>query len=139
MPPSKVSKPSFGVLCVVCAAKCRLIASAKEATLARVRNNQRKSRARRQEYIANLERKLRDYEVGKSHLDVESQATLRRLERENSRLKSLLGAAGLPQIWIDAYLKLDAESDTSLKSPRRGNPASVSELSNEATESSSAS
>jgi hypothetical protein len=33
------------------------------------------------------------------------------LERENKKLKSLLKAAGLPQIWMDAYLKLDDESE----------------------------
>jgi hypothetical protein len=137
MPPSKVSEP-FDVR-VENAAKCRLIALVKEATLARVRNNQRKSRAKRQEYIASLERKLRDYETGKVPLDVESQSTLRRLERENRRLKSLLGAAGLPQIWMDAYLKLDSESDTSPKSPVRGNLVSASEFPSEASQSSSAS
>lgn len=139
MPPSRVSEPSFDVFRVVYAAQCGLIAFAKEATLARVRNNQRKSRARRQEYIASLERKLRDYEVGRPPLDEESQATLRRLERENRRLKLLLGAAGLPQIWMDAYLKLDTESDANQKSPRRGNLEFASELPNEASESSSAS
>lgn len=115
----------------------------KEATLARVRNNQRKSRARRQEYIASLERKLRDYEAGAAPLDVESQRTLRRLERENRRLKSLLGAAGLPQIWMDAYLKLDNDSDTSpgtpLRPPLRENLVLESGFPSEASETSSAS
>ncbi len=34
-----------------------------------------------------------------------------RLEWENKKLKSLLRAAGLPQIWMEAYLKLDDESE----------------------------
>jgi len=76
-----------------------------------VRNNQRRSRARRKEYIADLELKLREYEAGKSPTSAEDQDRIMRLEWENKRLKSLLKAAGLPQIWMDAYLKLADESE----------------------------
>jgi hypothetical protein len=82
-----------------------------------VRNNQRRSRTRRRDYVADLERKLRDYEARKPPADNEVQNNILRLERENKKLKSLLKAAGLPQIWMDAYLKLNDESGNSGHQP----------------------
>jgi len=104
-----------------------------------VRNNQRRSRARKQEYIASLERKLRDYEADEPPLDAVSQKTLRRLERENRRLKSLLQAAGLPRIWMDAYLKLDNKGEASDNPQLRANILSAAGFLGDALESSSVS
>jgi hypothetical protein len=88
----------------------------KAATLARVRDNQRRCRTRRREYIADLERKLRDYEAGKDPTDVDVQKKIERLEQENKSLRALLAAAGLPQIWTRAYLKVVDESGNGTKS-----------------------
>jgi hypothetical protein len=99
----------------------------KEATLARVRNNQRRSRARRQEYIASLERKLQEYEAmspaivvrdeeAMSRMECENKSpkstSMAQLEVENKRLKSLLEAAGLPGLWMNAYLRLQDEGNS---------------------------
>ncbi|KAF2106199.1 hypothetical protein BDV96DRAFT_337192 [Lophiotrema nucula] len=69
----------------------------KAAELERVRNNQRRSRARRKDYISELEEKLRVYEG--SDFDLKSQ----RLVAENEVLKKLLHSLGLGQRFIEAY------------------------------------
>ena len=49
------------------------------------------------------------------------QNTITRLEWENKRLKLLLKAAGLPEMWMLAYLKLDDGSEKSdHQSPQDG-------------------
>jgi hypothetical protein len=81
-----------------------------------VRDNQRRCRNRRREYIADIERKLRDYEAGKDPTDVDVRDTIKRLEQENKRLRALLAAAGLPQVWMEAYLKLGDGGENGSKS-----------------------
>ncbi|KAI9863608.1 MAG: hypothetical protein M1813_003631 [Trichoglossum hirsutum] len=92
------------------------VTTKKAATLARVRDNQRRCRNRRREYIADIERKLRDYEAGKDPTDVDVRDTIKRLEQENKRLRALLAAAGLPQVWMEAYLKLGDGGENGSKS-----------------------
>ena len=72
-------------------------------------------------------------------MSTETQSQIMRLEQENKRLKSLLNAAGLPQIWIDAYLKLEIGSDAPQRPPFQRNSASDMPISAEASAASSAS
>jgi hypothetical protein len=75
------------------------------ATLARVRDNQRRCRARKREYVLKLERKIHDLEAAGAQVSVVSyQTTVRRLEAENKRLRELLNRAGFSQGQVEAQL-----------------------------------
>jgi hypothetical protein len=67
----------------------------------RVRNNQRRSRARRKEYIAELESKLQQYQCscGRSP----SNTRLEELGMELNSLKRLLHSLGLKDEFLEAY------------------------------------
>ena len=58
-------------------------------------------------------------------MDVGVQNTLRHLEWENRRLRSLLKAAGLPQIWMDAYLKIEDDDKPDGSLPLQGDSLST--------------
>ncbi|KAH8652712.1 hypothetical protein BGZ60DRAFT_420085 [Tricladium varicosporioides] len=77
----------------------------KSDTLVRVRNNQRRCRARKREYIAELERKVQDLEaLGKQVNDQPERSILKKLEDENTKLRYLLDLAGFSKAWVEAYL-----------------------------------
>ncbi|KAG4436786.1 hypothetical protein IFR05_007720 [Cadophora sp. M221] len=75
------------------------------ANLIRVRNNQRRSRARRRDYVAELERKVQECEVnGVPNRSIVPEETLRRLQEENKRLRELLQQAGVEQSVVDHHI-----------------------------------
>jgi len=77
-------------------------------SLVRVRNNQRRSRARRREYIADLERRIHDCEAnGLPNRNVVPQDMIRQLEDENRKLRELLHITGVEQTLVDTHLKDD--------------------------------
>jgi hypothetical protein len=65
------------------------------ADLARVRENQRRSRARRREYVADLETRLRQWEVQGVEASAEVAMGARRVAEENRQLRDLLHAHGV--------------------------------------------
>ena len=70
----------------------------------RIRDNQRRSRARRQEYLADLERRLRD--CHSTCRDAELQRTaLVDLQQENSCLRTLLSVTGVSKDLVDSFLR----------------------------------
>ncbi|KAK6517487.1 hypothetical protein TWF281_004139 [Arthrobotrys megalospora] len=75
----------------------RRIRTADDTTgrLERIRNNQRRSRARRKEYVDALERRLREYEVSDSRDQASTEEMLEYLIKENASLKSILSAIGI--------------------------------------------
>ncbi|KAL5357938.1 hypothetical protein BJX96DRAFT_32766 [Aspergillus floccosus] len=74
--------------------------------LARIRENQRKSRARKQEHIRELEQKLASLQEQANRKDVEHRLAVQRLEAENRKLKYLLSCSGLPASAIQGYLQV---------------------------------
>ena len=60
----------------------------------RIRDNQRRSRARRQEYLADLERRLNECHVTCREAEL-ARAAFADLQAENARLRSLLSSAGI--------------------------------------------
>jgi len=75
-----------------------------------VRNNQRRSRARRREYIAELERKVeecKEHGLQPCTPEVVPRDTILRLEEENRKLRELLALAGLEQTLVDTHLSAD--------------------------------
>ncbi|KAL9080780.1 MAG: hypothetical protein Q9157_000567 [Trypethelium eluteriae] len=78
--------------------------SSGNANLARVRDNQRRSRARRKEYLAELENKIRTCQQLGVQATAEVQAVARRVLDENKRLRALLREKGATQWEIDGYI-----------------------------------
>ncbi|KAF2459235.1 hypothetical protein BDY21DRAFT_275531, partial [Lineolata rhizophorae] len=62
---------------------------------ARIRDNQRRSRARRKEYLQELEGKFRNCQQLGVEASAEIQAAARKVLEENKRLRSLLRQKGL--------------------------------------------
>ncbi|KAH8706903.1 hypothetical protein GQ44DRAFT_777725 [Phaeosphaeriaceae sp. PMI808] len=75
----------------------------KAVDLERVRNNQRRCRARQKEYITELEDKIRQYESASSQSSTDPR--LKQLVRENESLKRLLQSLGLDNDFLKAYSK----------------------------------
>ena len=74
------------------------------ANLARIRDNQRRSRARRKDYLAELEVKYRSCEETGAEASREIQQAARRVLDENKRLRQLLKQQGLSDTEIDGFL-----------------------------------
>ncbi|KAK9369038.1 hypothetical protein V1509DRAFT_620933 [Lipomyces kononenkoae] len=73
--------------------------------LARIRENQRRSRARKREYVAELETKVRSCQAEGLQLNIQIQRTARRVVEENRKLRELLSKVGVDESVIDAWLK----------------------------------
>ncbi|KNG44682.1 hypothetical protein DDE82_008793 [Stemphylium lycopersici] len=69
----------------------------------RVRNNQRRSRTRRKEYIAELEAKIKQYES--DHDQNPTKLRIEGLAKELDALKKLLHALGLDEEFLEAHGK----------------------------------
>jgi hypothetical protein len=69
--------------------------------LERIRNNQRRCRARQKEYIATLENKIRQYEG--MNIESTNKQKLEDFATENRSLKRLLQFLGLRNEFLDAY------------------------------------
>ncbi|PLN80832.1 hypothetical protein BDW42DRAFT_105939 [Aspergillus taichungensis] len=81
----------------------------KSDRLARIRENQRKSRAKKQEYVRELEQKLSVCKEEANRRDVEHRIAVQKLEAENRKLKHLLSSMGLPSTTVDEYLEMDSD------------------------------
>ncbi|KAF5610052.1 uncharacterized protein FSUBG_3581 [Fusarium subglutinans] len=77
---------------------------AQKANLARIRDNQRRSRARRREYLQELEQRLRVYELQGVEASSEVQHAARRVAEENRQLRGLLNRHGISDDYITSYL-----------------------------------
>ena len=73
--------------------------------LARIRDNQRRLRARRKEYLQELEARLRQYELQGIEASSEIQLAARRVADENRKLRGLLAQHGVGDDSIEAYLQ----------------------------------
>ncbi|KAF5674161.1 bzip transcription factor [Fusarium heterosporum] len=71
----------------------------------RIRDNQRRSRARHKEYVEGLQKKLQDYERRGVEATLEMQQAARNVAIENSRLKILLGYHGVTNDDVDKFLQ----------------------------------
>ncbi|KAF4550718.1 Hypothetical protein D9617_16g015070 [Elsinoe fawcettii] len=81
--------------------------SAKLTEAERNRLKQQRSRARRKEYLTDLEERLRNYERQGVHATVEVQNAARHVVRENQALRKLLAQHDVKPTEIDAFLQAD--------------------------------
>ncbi|KXG46992.1 uncharacterized protein PGRI_037380 [Penicillium griseofulvum] len=84
--------------------------------LARVRENQRKSRARKQEYVNELEQRLAVYKEHAQQKDIEHRLAMQKVEAENQHLKALLGSLGVSSASLQQYLQ---QADTGANTNRK--------------------
>jgi len=82
--------------------------------LVRVRNNQRRCRERRQNYIAELEEKVKGLEAGDGERVIEQ--TRNQYQQENEVLRRLLRSLGLEDTFIHAYLQAAKLAPTAMQS-----------------------
>ncbi|EKG13415.1 hypothetical protein MPH_09441 [Macrophomina phaseolina MS6] len=78
--------------------------------LARIRDNQRRSRARRKEYLQELESKYRTCQQLGVQASAEIQAAAKRVLDENRRLRALLRHKGVSDAEIDSFTDTDSPS-----------------------------
>lgn len=88
---------------------------------ARVRENQRRSRARKQEYTQELEQKLARHEAAATQNDIQQRITIQQLQVENDKLRHLLYSLGAQPATVNAYLLQNDDPSVSQKVaiPRR--------------------
>ncbi|CAK7211863.1 hypothetical protein SBRCBS47491_001267 [Sporothrix bragantina] len=91
-----------------------------EANLARIRDNQRRSRARRKEYQQELEQRVRAFEELGVEASTEVQHAARRVAEENKKLRALLQHSGVSHSSIEAYLRTGDASATATSSTATG-------------------
>jgi len=88
--------------------------SSEKANLARIRDNQRRSRARRKEYLQELEIRLRQCELQGVEASSEIQGAARKVAEENKRLRALLSQQGVREDSIEVYLQTSPTGDTEM-------------------------
>ncbi|KAJ6438195.1 bZIP transcription factor domain-containing protein [Purpureocillium lavendulum] len=86
-------------------------AASTSASAVRIRENQRRSRARRKEYVEGLERKVHDYEKNRVEATLEMQTAARTVALENSRLRAMLARMGASDADVEAFLQSSQEHD----------------------------
>jgi hypothetical protein len=95
-----------------------------KANLARIRDNQRRSRARRKEYLQELEARLRQCELHGIEASAEIQLAARKVADENRKLRELLSLHGIREDSVEGYLQSSQAGDALLSSqyPSRSTP-----------------
>jgi len=78
---------------------------------ARIRDNQRRSRARRQEHLQDLERRLSECHVTCREAELRLSA-FKELQLENARLRQLLEILGVNENLINTFVHQDASSSS---------------------------
>ncbi|KAK1973491.1 hypothetical protein LZ30DRAFT_787771 [Colletotrichum cereale] len=76
----------------------------KSANAIRIRDNQRRSRARHKEFVDELQRKVQEYEKRGIEASLQMQKAASDVAVENSRLRALLASRGVSSDQVDAYL-----------------------------------
>ncbi|KAL0943541.1 uncharacterized protein CTRU02_201428 [Colletotrichum truncatum] len=95
----------------------------KSANAIRIRDNQRRSRARHKEFVDELQRKVQEYEKRGIEASVQMQKAARDVSIENARLKALLASRGVSGEQVEAYLR--SFEDDSKGSPVAPLPATL--------------
>lgn len=91
------------------------------ATVAENRDAQRRSRARRQELIADMQSRLEEYDRKGVAASVEMQRVAQAVNVQNQRLRMLLVMHGVSELEIEQYLSSPEGDHTVLNSRRRCN------------------
>ncbi|OHF01720.1 hypothetical protein CORC01_02911 [Colletotrichum orchidophilum] len=108
----------------------------KSANAIRIRDNQRRSRARHKEFVDELQRKVQDYEKRGTQASLQMQKAARdvafensRLATENTRLRALLASRGVSNSEVDAHLQ-SFDDEGSKGSPSASNTTTLAPILN---------
>ncbi|KAK1637615.1 hypothetical protein BDP81DRAFT_211613 [Colletotrichum phormii] len=108
----------------------------KSANAIRIRDNQRRSRARHKEFVDELQRKVQDYEKRGTQASLQMQKAARdvafensRLATENTRLRALLVSKGVSNGEVDAHLR-SFDDEGSKGSPTASNTTTLAPILN---------
>ncbi|KAH7120885.1 hypothetical protein B0J11DRAFT_438128, partial [Dendryphion nanum] len=71
----------------------------------RIRDNQRRSRARRKDLIEQLQNRVHEFEIKGVSATQEMQRAARKVDQENTRLRALLSLHGISHEEVDTYLR----------------------------------
>lgn len=104
------------------------MSSKEKANLARIRDNQRRSRARRKEYLQELEARLRQCELQGIEASSEIQMAARRVADENKKLRALLAQHGVADDTIETCLQSPTTADSMLGGQFGSSSAAVQTL-----------
>ncbi|KAH8809109.1 hypothetical protein F5884DRAFT_753610 [Xylogone sp. PMI_703] len=102
--------------------------AAEKANLARIRDNQRRSRARRKEYLQELEARLRQCELEGIEASAEIQVAARKVADENKKLRRLLAQNGIGEDMIESFLQQSSLGDAATGNQYVGTGAAVQNL-----------
>ena len=97
--------------------------------LARVRENQRKGQARKQEYVRELEQRLAAFQEEAQRMDIANRIAIQKIEAENRHMRNLLLSLGFSADPIKHYLPLadqDTIADRKVAIPVMNRPADAS-------------
>lgn len=111
---------------------CHLLQASTIAPAIRIRENQRRARARRKELIDDLKSRIRDYESQSVMATAEVQEAARKVLLENRRLRALLVEKGVPTTEIEGSLHgydYDASFTVALPMPE---PADINDTQRQA-------
>lgn len=101
--------------------------------LARVRDNQRNSRARKQEYVKELEQRLAACEEKAQQEDITHRLAMQKYEAENRHLRALLKKLGVSKDLMEQYLQhantADIEGKIAIPAIQKSTDSSGSKLS----------
>lgn len=90
----------------------------------RLRDYQRKCRARHRDFVNDLKRRLAEYERSGVQATLEMQQAARAVEQTNRRLRQLLALHGVSDNEVDRFLRSDpAAAESQYSTPK---PAAVS-------------
>jgi hypothetical protein len=104
------------------------MSSKEKANLARIRDNQRRSRARRKEYLQELEARLRQCELQGIEASSEIQMAARRVADENKKLRGLLVQQGVAEDTIESYLQSSPTTESMMGGQYGSSSAAVQML-----------
>lgn len=90
-----------------------------DKTVRQVRDNQRRSRARRKELLEDMQRRLNEYERLGVQATLEMQQAARAVAKENERLRALLARMGISDAAVDEALRIGGPIDDQPAQHRR--------------------
>lgn len=90
-----------------------------EETVRQVRDNQRRSRARRKELLEDMQRRLSEYERLGVQATLEMQQAARAVAKENERLRLLLSRVGVSDAAVEEFVRVGGPVDDKPAQRRR--------------------
>ncbi|KAF1361192.1 hypothetical protein EJ07DRAFT_40436, partial [Lizonia empirigonia] len=86
----------------------------------RIRDNQRRSRARRKDLIKDLQTRVQEFELKGVNATKDMQRAARKVAQENERLRTLLARHGVLRDEVDSFLRMCEQTEGSAEAETLG-------------------